>query len=343
MSRSVSIVVPAYNATEVLPICIDALFAQAQKPEVAEIIILDDASTDNTAEIAEARVADAKAHGYQMRVLRQPVNAGPAAARNRGGFEATGDVVIFTDSDCAPLPHWLGEMLKPFDDPSVSAVKGAYLSRQPEMGARFAQAEFEERYRMLEASESVDVVFSYSAAFLRSVFVELGGFDSRFPVADNEDTELSWRLVEAGHRIVFNPNAELFHRHPPSLRTYFKKKISRGYWRMIVYRRYPDKAVKDSYTPQGLKVQILLSFLMIVSLMLSLVFPALWTVTGVLAVIFVLTTLPFALAIIRKDPVLAVLSPLLLLGRALSLGFGVLSSLPRAFSKDPFAKVEKTT
>ncbi len=343
MVHSVSIVVPAYNAKDVLPICIDALLSQSYVPEQAEIIIVDDESKDDTADIAESRIADARARGYDLRVLRQPKNAGPAAARNRGAFEASGEVVIFTDSDCEPLPHWLEEMLKPFQDESVSAVKGAYLSKQPELGARFAQAEFEERYRMLRASESVDVVFSYSAAFRTAVFRELGGFDSRFPVADNEDTELSWRLVAAGHRIIFNDRAELFHRHPPSMMTYLKKKISRGYWRMIVYRQYPDKAVKDSYTPQGLKVQILLSFLIVLSVVLALVFPVFWSVAGLLAVVFLLSTLPFALVIVKRDPLLAVLSPVLLFGRASALGYGVLKSIPRAMSKDPFAPSEKAS
>lgn len=337
MIRSVSIVVPAYNARDVLPICINALLAQTHVPEQVEIIVVDDASTDNTVEVAESYVSEARAHGFELRVLLQKKNAGPAAARNRGAFDASGEIVIFTDSDCEPLPHWLGEMLKPFDDPKVSAVKGAYLSKQPELGARFAQAEFEERYRMLRAAETVDVVFSYSAAFRRDVFRELDGFDSRFPVADNEDTDLSWRLAEAGHVIVFNPRAELYHRHPASLATYLKKKVSRGYWRMIVYRRFPEKAVKDSYTPQGLKLQILLSFLIVASFVVSLFLPAFWFATGLLCVVFVVTAIPFATAVGTRDPVLLVLSPFLLFARACALGFGVLKSVPRALSKDPFA------
>lgn len=342
MVRSVSIVVPAYNAEDVLPTCIDALLSQTSIPKTAEIVIVDDGSRDDTVKIAESRVEDALAKGFRLVVLRQPKNAGPAAARNRGAFEATGDVVIFTDSDCEPLPHWLGEMLSPFADETVSAVKGAYLSKQPELGARFAQAEFEERYRLLAAAETVDVVFSYSAAFRSKVFRELEGFDSRFPVADNEDTDLSWRLTEAGHKIVFNPRAELYHRHVPSVSTYLKKKVSRGYWRMVVYRRFPDKAVKDSYTPQGLKVQVLLSLLILASCLASLVMPFLWGFTGLLVVLFAITTLPFAAAVIRKDPVLGLLSPFLLFGRATALGLGVAKSVPQAFLGSPLDEKKET-
>jgi len=343
MLPSVSIVIPAYNARDVLPICLDALFGQAEHPDHTEIIVVDDASTDDTVALAEARIPEAERCGYRLTVLRQATNAGPAAARNLGAEDASGDVVLFTDSDCEPLPHWLGEMLRPFADPNVSAVKGAYLTRQPEMAARFAQAEFEERYRMLERAEEVDVVFSYSAAFRRAVFRELNGFDTRFPVADNEDTDLSWRLVQARHKIAFNPKAHLYHRHPPSFRTYLRKKISRGYWRLVVYRKFPEKAVKDSYTPQGLKLQILLAGLMWASVVVGLFAPALWVLGAGLAIVFLLTTLPFVRALLGRDPALALLAPLLLFGRATAIGFGVLKAVPRVVSRDPLSDSAKPT
>ena len=77
------------------------------------------------------------------------------------------------------------------------------------------------------------------------------GFDESFPVANNEDTDLSYRIAAAGHVMVFNPDAVVSHlRHPDSLRRYIRQKFWRGYWRMIVYRRHPGKMVKDTYTPR---------------------------------------------------------------------------------------------
>lgn len=342
MIQSVTVVMPAYNAVGVVEIALESLLAQEEPPEHYEIVVVDDCSTDDTAAVIESFVPRAAAQGIELRVFRQPQNGGPARARNRGAETAKGEITIFTDSDCELTPRWLTEMLKPFDDPEVSAVKGAYLSRQPELGARFAQAEFEERYRMLEAAETVDVVFSYSAAFRTDVFRELDGFDTRFPVADNEDTDLSWRLVEAGHKAVFNPRALLYHRHPASLKQYYRKKISRGYWRVIVYRRFPGKAVKDSYTPQSLKVQILLSWAGIAGLIASVIWPVLFVPALLCFAAVLLSALPFALPLLRRDPVLAVLSPFLVLGRAVALGAGILMAIPRALSRDPLRQAAQS-
>ncbi len=335
MIESVTVVIPAYKATATLPTGLLSLLDQTCKPQLYEIVVVDDASPDNTPDVAESFVPQAKERGIELRVIRLPQNGGPARARNEGAREAKGEVIIFTDSDCELTPRWLEEMLNGFDDPDVSAVKGAYLTRQKSLGARFAQAEFEERYRMLEQAAQVDVVFSYSAAFRRDVFLGLDGFDTRFPVADNEDTDLSWRLVEAGHKAVFRPEAKLYHRHPPTLYQYYRKKISRGYWRVIVYRRFPEKAVKDSYTPQSLKLQIALAFLAVLMLVLS---PLIGTTLFWLCILaFAITTVSFVRLTLKTDPLIAVLSPVLLFGRALALGTGILMAIPRAARADPLA------
>lgn len=333
--QSVSVVMPAYNAAAFIKVGLQSLLDQTFRPALYEVIVVDDCSTDTTAQVIADFVDHAAKAGVTLTLLRQPQNGGPAKARNRGAEVAQGDIVIFTDSDCELTPDWLHHMLAPFADPQIAAVKGAYLTRQKDLGARFAQIEFEERYRMLEAAQTVDVVFSYSAAFRRPVFAALNGFDTRFPVADNEDTDLSWRLIEAGHKAAFAPMAKLYHRHPASLWTYYRKKISRGYWRVIVYRRFPEKAVKDSYTPQSLKLQILLAYLIVAALVLGLVVPGLWMLAGVLALVFLASTLPFVAGSWASDPLVATLSPALLFGRALALGCGILKAIPRVLSRDP--------
>jgi GT2 family glycosyltransferase len=335
MIQSTTVVVPAYNAVGVIETALNSLLQQDFIPPKYEILVVDDASIDATADVTESFIEKAAAQGIVLKLLRQQKNGGPARARNRGAEEASGAIIVFTDSDCELTSRWLAEMLAPFADPNVAAVKGAYLSRQPELAARFAQAEFEDRYRMLDSATTVDVVFSYSAAFRSEVFRSLKGFDTRFPVADNEDTDLSWRLIEAGYKAVFNPRALLYHRHPTCLYQYYRKKISRGYWRVIVYRRFPGKAIKDSYTPQSLKLQILFAWAGLTGLVLALawpvlIFPALLCLTAVL-----LSALPFSLSLMRRDPVLASLSPVLILGRALALGAGIIMALPMALRADP--------
>ena len=110
----VTVIVPAYNAAETLPACLAALATQDYPRSAYEVIVVDDGSTDETAAIA---------HKCNVSVITQP-NAGPAAARNRGAAAAQGDLLLFTDADCVPVPGWISALVAPFSDPSVAGAKG---------------------------------------------------------------------------------------------------------------------------------------------------------------------------------------------------------------------------
>ncbi len=281
--------------------------------QALEVIVVDDGSTDGTGSLAEAA---------GVRVIRQD-NTGPAGARNRGAREATGELLIFTDSDCQPLPGCIERLAAPIVDGRADAAKGAYLTDQRGLGPRFAQAEFENRYRKLSRQDTIDFVDSYAMAIRRDLFLELDGFDESFPVANNEDTEFSYRLSTAGHRIVFVPEARLLHRHRPTLWSYLVLKAGRGYWRMVVYRRFPRKAISDSYTPQMLKLQILLApTLLGLSLALTCWPLAGWGLMGALA-LFGLSCMPLVRTNFRRDWLVALLCPLLCFLRALAFCWGI--------------------
>ncbi|HMN59432.1 MAG TPA: glycosyltransferase family A protein, partial [Anaerolinea sp.] len=95
-------------------------------------IVVDDGSTDATSAVAESR---------GVRVISQS-NAGPAAARNRGADLATGEILAFTDADCIPTADWLRELVRPFVDPAVVGVKGAYATTEVGLVPRFVQCEY---------------------------------------------------------------------------------------------------------------------------------------------------------------------------------------------------------
>lgn len=312
-----SVIVPVFNGAGTLARCLDALTDQDIPRESYQIIVVDDGSTDATAGIAR---------GYSVTYVRQD-NRGPAMARNHGARLAAASILLFTDCDCVPARDWISEMLVCFNDPDVVAVKGAYRSHQRELMARFCQIEFEQRFALLEKSPSIDMVDTYSAGYRAQVFRDQGGFDTRFPKADNEDTELSYRMAAKGLKMVFNPRAIVFHLgHPNSVWRYARLKFSRGFWRMVVYKRYPARMVKDSYTPQTLKLQILSLGGCAVS-----VPTAFWH--GVLGFgLFSLSILGFALASTSfvkdawsKDARVALVSPPLLMVRAAALGLGALA------------------
>lgn len=323
-----SVIVPAYNAERTIGACVTALRAQ-QFDQPYEIIVIDDGSTDETAAVAQAAGAT---------VITTP-NGRPAAARNVGIRATSGEIICCTDADCIPHPDWLRQITFPLADPDIIACKGSYATRQTELVARFVQLEYQDKYDLLRAEEYIDFIDTYSAAYRREALLECGGFDERFDYL--EDQELSFRLAAKGYKMVFQPEAVVDHLHSATPGAYLRKKQIIGYWKAQVVRRFPKRAVKDSHTPQVMKVQMALSMLLVGLTLLGLagtaLLPARWGISGwfglllagIVALIFMTTTLPFVRKAWPKDRAVALISPVLLLGRALALSAGYVHGILR--------------
>jgi exopolysaccharide biosynthesis polyprenyl glycosylphosphotransferase len=311
----ISVVIPAYNAEKTLPYTLQALHKQTITRDLYEVIVVDDASTDGTSSVARE---------FGVRYRRQ-TKEGPAAARNLGVRIARGDVVLFTDADCIPKEDWIEKMIKPLEDPEVAGVMGRYLTRQKELPARFVQLEFEERFSIIKEYESIDLVPSFAAAFRRSVFEEVGGFDAHYPLANNEDVELSYKIAARGYKMVFVNDAIVYHRHPNKWKKFFKVKYSRGFWRTLVYKKFPGKILKDTYTPQSLKAQILAAWLVIISTISALFFGLTWggVAMGGAGLLFISSCIPFIQRTYRFDPMLSLASPFVLFPKSVIFGVGI--------------------
>ncbi len=336
---SASVVIPAYNAEKNIDFCLDSLVKQQGLNSPLEILVIDDGSTDSTVQHIEQFQQQPFDENISIRLFLQEKNQGPAAARNRGAKEATGEIILFTDSDCVAEIDWVKQMLAPFSNSEVSAVKGAYKTRQPELIAKLAQAEFESRYELLAQQEKIDVVFTYAAAIKKSVFWAVGGFDTSFPKADNEDTDLSYKIARQ-HTILFNPKAIIYHQHPANLTEYLTKKFSRGYWRMYVYKRFPKKAIADSYTPQSLKLQIVLAYLILITALLMPFIGSLVYALLIFAAFFVISTFPFLKIVGFKNLTMWLFSPVFIFLRAVVMGAGIMSALPRLMFDKNFNPIE---
>ncbi|MFZ0319985.1 MAG: glycosyltransferase [Candidatus Sulfotelmatobacter sp.] len=313
----ISIIVPTFNGGYRIGNCLDALLKQTAGRE-AEILVVDDGSTDNTVDMV-GRYPD-------VRLITQ-ANVGPAGARNRGAFEARGAIILFTDDDCVPTPEWLASMLEPFADPEVVGAKGIYRTHQRRLIARFVQIEYEDRYRRMAGLDCIDFVDTYSAAFRRDRFLEIDGYDTSFPMACAEDIELSYRMSARRWKMIFAPKAIVYHMHPDTLQWYLKKKYKFAFWRVLAVRKNPSKAVKDSHTPQLMKLQLLFAPALVLALGVDVVLRPPVPVSAIVLAAFLVSTLPFALRAMRKDPVVGLLSPLLLALRACAQVLGVSAGL----------------
>lgn len=309
----VSVIVPVFNGGKKIGKCVDAL--KRQKTEKSfEIIIVDDGSTDRSLHGVE---------GDGIRVFKQP-NQGPGAARNLGVEKALGKIILFTDADCEPLENWIDQMVSPLEKPCTSGVKGSYLTRQKGLVARFVQLEYESKYERMKKDPFIDFVDTYAAGFIKKDFLSVGEYDARFPTPSVEDQEFSFRMWEKGYRMVFNPEARVYHTHSESLWNYMKKKFRIGFWKALVLKKHPQKILRDSHTPQLLKLEMVLAMLFLLSLPL-LPFVGVGFSFFLFSLAAFLTTIsPFVVKLLRKDLSVALVSPFLLFARALSLSFGLI-------------------
>ncbi len=315
----ISVIVPAYNAEATLDACLAALQTQTLSRERYEILVVDDGSIDRTADIACT---------HNVRLIQQS-NSGPALARNRGAREAVGDLLLFTDADCVPASDWMERMIVPFSDSEIVGVKGTYRTRQTALVSRFVQQEYEGKYLRMARRDTIDFIDTYSAAYRRDVFLANEGFDGSFPTASVEDQEFSFRLARKGYKMVFVPDAVVYHHHDRTIWDYVRRKFGIGYWKALLLRWHPKRVVQDSHTPQVIKLQIGLAGILILLLLATIIWPPAWWGALAVMIVFVLTTLPFLVRTLRSDPPVATVVPLLLSVRALALGTGLTAGFLR--------------
>jgi len=318
----ISVIIPTYNSEKTIGNCVEALMQQDYKGKY-EVIVIDDGSKDETADAAEELGAI---------VLKQK-NYGPAKARNLGANNAKGEILVFTDADCIPEKNWLSEMIKPFENPKVVGVQGAYKTKQKSITARFNQIEIEERYdRMKRKSETLDWIGSYSAGYRKKDYLEVGGFDESFPKASGEDPELSYKLAKIGKKLVFNSKAIVYHLHPENLIEYLKIKYFRAFYRVNLYSKHKDKIVKDSYTTPWIKFQIAAGYAGIVLFIVSI--PLIWVnqlllaaislgVSGLIGTLGLLSTLQFTFYAWNKDKVVSLASLVIIPLRTIAFQLGL--------------------
>jgi glycosyltransferase involved in cell wall biosynthesis len=204
----VSVVIPCRNRERLLWDCFEGLAAQALPRDRFEVVLVDDASSDDLAALC-ARARDAL--GLDIRHERMTRGGGPAPARNRGVALARAPVIAFTDSDCRPTPGWLAAGLVAFADPAVALATGP-VRPKPGQPVRITS-------KTTFATETEHPTFATANAwYRRDVFQGLGGFDAAICFRDpfdrateGSDVDLAWRLIKAGHARRFLPGAVVTH------------------------------------------------------------------------------------------------------------------------------------
>lgn len=232
----VSIVIPAYNASATIAKTLAAALSQQGFAQPVEVIVVDDGSTDATAQVVRQ---------FPVRYLHQP-NAGPASARNRGFRHARGRYVLFTDSDCVPDSRWAMQLVEALQQPTVGAVGGGYTLANRGWIAEGIHWEIVARHSRF--GPFVRALGSYNLGVRREVLEQVGGFDQTYPKASGEDNDLSYRILAGGYRLRWIPAATVGHHHTEKLGKYLREQQRHGYFRAKLYRRHAGRMSGDDYT-----------------------------------------------------------------------------------------------
>jgi glycosyltransferase involved in cell wall biosynthesis len=215
----VSVIVPARNEAHQIASTVESVLGQSS--EELEIVVIDDGSSDRTAERASRAGA---------RVIEIPGAGNPAHARNAGASQANGAILLFLDADCVPVKGWL-HAHREAQEAGWSIVGGA-LALPPGLPWT-ARADYYASAYHVHPGRKPGVVLNHSPANLsvsRTVFNATSGFTERFPVADGHE-ELAWQgeARRSGARIYFEPRAVVEHGNRSGLGNLLRRSYRWGY------------------------------------------------------------------------------------------------------------------
>lgn len=230
----ISVIVPTCNGGWVLRRTIERLAAQDVAPDLYEIVVVDDGSTDGSVDGIEA-LADP----VRLRVLRQ-TNRGRAAARNRGAAEARGRTLLFMDGDIWAEPGLIGAHLVHHTGADSPGVQGRTADHPDSLTTMFMRArnvipDTTSRRRVgMSPYHVVTRNFSVGAEAFRRV----GQFDEEFRGYGWEDMDLGVRLVRGGVTLRYDPAAFGHHYHPQTLEDVQEKMRQAGEGAVAFWRKH---------------------------------------------------------------------------------------------------------
>jgi len=192
--QSISVVMPVYNCEHHLGRVLPPFVRALRDRKVVELIAVDDGSTDSTAETCRRA-------GFQ--VLSSGGRCGPGAARNVGARAASGEIVLFVDSDVVIHDDVVDRVAAFFDDHSDHvAVFGSYDDRPAAAGVVSRYRNLLHHFVHQGGNEEATTFWAGCGAVRRAAFLEANGFDTqRYPYPSIEDIELGYRLRRNGGRI----------------------------------------------------------------------------------------------------------------------------------------------
>ncbi|HEY3132492.1 MAG TPA: glycosyltransferase family 2 protein [Acidobacteriota bacterium] len=236
-----SVIIPTYNRAGILVKCLTALEHQTT-PEEFEVLVVDDGSTDRTPQL----LAQWQSNRYRFRFLRQQ-NKKPAAARNLGMNQATGDFILFLGDDIIASPQLIAEHKQGHDRAGDDAAVLGYTVWSSELRVtRFMRYLGEHGWQFGYAliRDPMDLPFNFfytsNISLSRLLMERVGKFDESFGTAGWEDTEYGYRLKKEGGKIIFRREALAEHLHFTTFQSFCARQFRVGRFAPYFYKKHPE-------------------------------------------------------------------------------------------------------
>jgi glycosyltransferase involved in cell wall biosynthesis len=216
----ISVVVPFRNAAKYIERCISALISQTYPSSAYEIIMVDNNSTDNSAEVVRK---------YPLIKLLSETKPGSYAARNRGVAESKGEIIAFTDSDCAPSTDWLDKISEAMHIPGVGLIQGGRLYTTESPGMLLLEAYESERAVYTFSGKANGLYYGYTnnMSVRRDIFDRCGPF---LEVMRGADSIFVNHVIDcySPNIIRYAPDALIRHLEIAGAQDYLRKRIIYG-------------------------------------------------------------------------------------------------------------------
>ncbi len=226
----ISVIVCTRNGRERIAPCLESLH---QSDPTDEVLVIDDGSTDGTADFVRGNFP------WVRLIVLAP--CGLSAARNAGAAAARHEIFAFTDDDCVPDREWLTRLRPLFQQGKYAAAGGPNLPPPPRTWeeAVVCAAPGAPSHVMLDDVDAEHLP-GCNLAVTRAAFEAIGGFDPQFHTA-GDDVDFCWRLHDAGFRLGFVPGAFVWHRRRPSVRAFLRQQLGYGRAEKILLTKHPSR------------------------------------------------------------------------------------------------------
>lgn len=218
--KKISVVVPTYNRGKIIVSTLQALAKQTLTNKEMEIIIVNDGSTDDTADIIDKWISNCTRKNFQL--INMKSNGGKSIACNKGILEASSPYILFTDDDCLPDPHWAEyhlnrQVASSMPTGILGAVGFPKKWLEESNFIRYFQGRFvgNRPWRTVKGSPNnlpPNLMAGLNVSYPRESLLSVGLFTPGF--GRGQDTELAFRLWKAGMKFVFDHRPKVIHVSP---------------------------------------------------------------------------------------------------------------------------------